>query len=284
MCVGNDVPVLVTMFNRPDHASRVIDVLAKTRPRRLFLAVDGPRSGVAGDEEGASGCRELVSRIDWDCELHTRFRETNLGCREGMIDGVSWFFDHVESGVVLEDDCVPDDDFFRYAAETLARYGGEPGFMQLSGYAHLENPRGEVYFLPLTSSWGWGTTRSVWRNFLEKRSGYADDFENHPELHAAFDLGGRYPYSKMFLRNLRGKVSSWAILFYWHVFRAGGLVAYPAQSLIRNIGFDGSGSHCNARSGDGGMGEPPRRHGGILPEEMTCDEPLFEKVRQHLAR
>jgi hypothetical protein len=222
--------------------------------------------------------------IDWDCEVKTRFREENLGCREGMIDGVSWFFDQVEGGVVLEDDCIPDDDFFRYAGETLAHYGGEPGLMQLSGYSHVENPEGEVYFLPFTSSWGWGTTRAVWHGFLAKRNGYAADFENHPELHETFDLGGKYPYSKMFLRNLRGKVSSWAILFYWHVFRSGGLVAYPAQSLIRNIGFDGSGSHCSARSIDGLLVDVPQRHAGVLPERMICNERLLENVRQLLAR
>lgn len=284
MSAESDLPVLVTMFNRPGHAARVIEALARTKPRRVFLAVDGPREGVAGDIEGTKGCRDLVSRIDWDCEVRTRFRETNLGCREGMIDGVSWFFSEVGSGVVLEDDCLPDDDFFRYASETLARFGGDPRFMQLSGYAHVGNPAGEVYFLPLTSSWGWGTTRSVWQAFLGKRSGYAADFENHPGLHEAFDLGGRFPYSKMFLRNLRGKVSSWAILFYWHVFRAGGLVAYPAQSLIRNIGFDGSGSHCGARTEGASANDLSQGQGGSLPETMRCDERLFETVRELLAR
>lgn len=284
MSEGTDLPVLVTMFNRPDHASRLINVLAKVRPRRLFLTVDGPRAGVSGDEEGTRACRDLVSRVDWDCKVETRFRVANLGCREGMIDGVSWFFDQVDEGVILEDDCIPDRDFFRYAAATLARFGREPGFMQLSGYSHVENPAGEIYFLPLTSSWGWGTTRSVWQEFIGKRSGFAADFENHTGLHEAFDLGGRFPYSKMFLRNLKGKVSSWAILFYWHVFRAGGLVAYPAENLIRNIGFDGSGSHCGARTEDASSNDLSQGHGGSLPEAMRCDERLFEMVRRHLSR
>ena len=119
-------PVLVTMFNRPDHASRVIAEVARVKPKQLFLAVDGPRPDVATDRAGVEGCRALVSRIDWDCEVFTRFRERNLGCREGMIDAVSWFFDHVEGGVVLEDDCLPHESFFTFASGVLGSFGEDP--------------------------------------------------------------------------------------------------------------------------------------------------------------
>jgi hypothetical protein len=277
-------PVLVTMFNRPDHASRVIAEVARVKPKQLFLAVDGPRPDVATDRAGVEGCRALVSRIDWDCEVFTRFRERNLECREGMIDAVSWFFDHVEGGVVLEDDCLPHASFFSYASGIFEAFGDDPCLMQLSGYSHVANPSGSVSFLPLTSSWGWGTTRKVWREFLRQRDGLVADFEAHPELHDRFDLDGAYPYSKMFLRNMKGKVSSWAILFYWFVFRAEGLVAYPPQSLIQNFGFDGSGTHGKARSGDATEWFPAGRTEIRIPAGVSLDETLFAQVRQVLKR
>lgn len=277
-------PVLVTMFNRPDHAARVIAEIGRVKPKQVFLAVDGPRPDVATDRAGVEGCRALVSMIDWDCEVFTRFREANLGCREGMIDGVSWFFDHVESGVVLEDDCLPHESFFTYASAVFDAFGDDPRFKQLSGYGHVVNPSGSVYFLPLTSSWGWGTTRKVWREFVGQREGLVADFESHPELHGRFDLDDAYPYSKMFLRNRKGKVSSWAILFHWFVFRAEGLVAYPPQSLIRNFGFDGSGTHGNARSDNETDWWPAGKPAIRIPTTIAPDEPLLAEVRESLRR
>lgn len=277
-------PVLVTMFNRPDHAARVIAEIARVKPKRIFLAVDGPRPDVTTDRAGVEGCRALVSLIEWECEVKTRFREENMGCREGMIDAVSWFFDHVESGVILEDDCLPHESFFTYASAVFSAFGDDPRLMQLSGYGHAENSNGSVYFLPLTSSWGWGTTRNVWREFVRQRGDLVADFEGHPELHARFDLGEAFPYSKMFLRNMKGKVSSWAILFYWFVFRSGGLVAYPPQSLIQNFGFDGSGTHGNARSGGATDWFPAGQSVIRIPEAMALDESLFAEVRQILKR
>ena len=272
------------MFNRPDHAARVFEEVAKARPRQLFLAVDGPREDLPADIAGVEGCRALVSRVDWDCEVHTRYREYNLGCREGMIDAVSWFFEHVESGVVLEDDCLPHESFFTYSTEVFNAFGNDPRFMQLSGYGHVENPSGSVYFLPMTSSWGWGTTREVWREFVRQREDLIADFEAHPELHARFDLNDAYPYSRMFLRNMKGMVSSWAILFYWFVFRSGGLVAYPSQSLIQNFGFDGSGTHGKARSGSTPDWFSPEHSKIQFPATMALEEGLFAKVRQVLKR
>lgn len=275
-------PVLLTMFNRPGHAAQVLEVLAKVKPKRLFLTVDGPRSDVPGEVAEVTACRELARRIDWDCDLRTRFREKNLGCREGMIDAVSWFFDQVEQGVILEDDCVPSEHFFTYAADVFSAFSDNRRFMQLSGYAHVENPEGSVYFLPLTSSWGWGTTRRVWQEFMQQRDGIVSDFNSHPELHLSFNLDDAYPYSKMFQQNLRGNVSSWAILFYWFVFRSGGLVAYPPWSLIRNIGFDGSGTH-----GRGGLVDDSNRStvddsNFQIPSSITLDASLLVKVRECL--
>lgn len=280
MSGGTSLPVLVTMFNRPDHAARVIAAVARVRPKQIFLAVDGPRAGITTDPSAVDGCRGLVSAIDWDCEVKTRFREENMGCREGMIDAVSWFFEHVEEGVVLEDDCLPTEGFFVFASAVFDAHRADPRLMQLSGYGHVVNPSGSVYFLPLTSSWGWGSTGKVWREFVRQREGLAADFEAHPELHSRFDLDDAYPYSQMFRRNIRNKVSSWAILFYWFVFRSEGLVAYPAQSLIRNFGFDGSGTHGDHQPGIEADLLPAAGEEIRVPGTMAVDESLFAEVRR----
>jgi hypothetical protein len=280
----NTPPVLVTMFNRPDHAARVLNAVAKAKPGQLFLAVDGPRSGVATDRAGVEGCRDLASRIDWECDVRTRFSEENLGCRRGMIDGVSWFFDHVESGVVLEDDCLPDPGFATFFDRALTAYRDETRVVQVSGYSHEKRFLNQSYFLPLSSSWGWATWRDRWREYLEIHEDVADQILADPAMCRAFDLDGTYPYSKMLRRSRNGEVSSWAVFFQAFVFWKKGLVLYPPKSLIQNIGFDGSGAHCRDRQSDEESIEPVSVDRFRLPRRVRCSRWMLKHVKNRIRR
>src|SRR6185436_7685717 len=99
-------PVLLLGFNRPDTTRRVIESLRPVAPRLLFFAVDGPRTGKREESEQVAAVRGLTGIIDWDCDVRTLFREKNLGCKIAVSEAISWLFDNVEAGIVLEDDCV----------------------------------------------------------------------------------------------------------------------------------------------------------------------------------
>lgn len=277
-------PVLLTMFNRPVHAARVLEAIARAKPKQLFLAVDGPRPDVATDLAGVEGCRALVSRIDWDCEVHTRFREENLGCREGMIDAVSWFFDHVESGIVLEDDCLPHQELFRFCAGGLAAYRDSPQVFQISGFAHVDRFLSGSYFIPLSNSWGWATWSDRWVNFLTQHKDVAHKILATTETRLAFDLDGAYPYSKMLESSVADTISSWAVFFQSFLFWNKGIVLYPPQSLIMNIGFDGSGTHCNECDGFENTKFVKSRRCWTLPGAVGTSCRMFGKVKMGIRK
>ena len=69
-----DVSVLILFFNRPEPLKQVFAQVQEARPSRLFLYQDGPRS--EKDMEGILACREVVSQIDWDCEVHQLYATT----------------------------------------------------------------------------------------------------------------------------------------------------------------------------------------------------------------
>ncbi len=74
-----DVPVLILFFNRPQ--TIIASVRAgkkKARPSRLFLYQDGARN--EHDLPGIKACREIVSQIDWECEVERFYQEKNFGC------------------------------------------------------------------------------------------------------------------------------------------------------------------------------------------------------------
>jgi len=116
-------PILLITFNRPDHTRRVFDEIRKQKPLKLFVFQDGPRQGVETDIDKCKEVRAIVEEpLDGECELKTFFPETNMGCGRGPAAAITWFFDNVEQGIVLEDDCFPSESLFRFYEELLITF------------------------------------------------------------------------------------------------------------------------------------------------------------------
>ncbi len=105
----------------------------------------------------------------------------------------------------------------------------------------LPSPRHSL-FLPLISCWGWGTWRRAWRQFDPSASGYSK-LQRDAGLRDRFNLDGSYDYFSMLKDQIDGRIDSWGVRWLLSVFLKDGLVLYPAQSLVQNVGVDGSGSH-----------------------------------------
>jgi hypothetical protein len=163
-----DTPILLIVFDRPDTTRQVFEAIRQVQPKQLFVAADGPREGVDGDGAMCAAARFVATTVDWECELQTLFREENLGCGLGPSAAISWFFDNVEAGIILEDDCVPDSTFFRFCGELLQYYSTVPKIMQINGANFLGGAkRGDAsyYFSRYPHIWGWATWRAAWQHF-----------------------------------------------------------------------------------------------------------------------
>ena len=128
----NNTNVLLLIFNRPSTTAIVFEAIKKARPSKLFIGADGPREG-RNEAERCQEARSIATQVDWPCEVHTLFRETNMGSGRAVSEAISWFFDHVEQGIILEDDCLPDQTFFKYCDELLDKYAWTKEVMAISG-------------------------------------------------------------------------------------------------------------------------------------------------------
>ena len=133
LAVPLQTPITFCIFNRPELTRAVFDRIALQRPRQLLIVADGARSDVAGEAEQVSATREIVSQIDWDCQLHTNFADVNLGCRRRMSTGITWALQKVERTIILEDDCLPDASFFPFCEQLLERYANDDQVGMISG-------------------------------------------------------------------------------------------------------------------------------------------------------
>ena len=109
-----DIPILFLIFNRPETTFKVFEIIKNIKPKNLFIAADGPRTDVKGELRKCERARDIISQIDWNCKIKTLFREKNSGCKIAVSSAITWFFENVEEGIILEDDCLPDPSLFGY--------------------------------------------------------------------------------------------------------------------------------------------------------------------------
>lgn len=242
-------PLLVLLFNRPHLASCVFERIRKIRPTRLFLAADGPRQAYPGDIELCAATRKLVEQIDWNCELKLLFRERNLGCKQAVSSAITWFFDHVEEGIILEDDCLPDLSFFRFCAELLEIYRGDERIMVVSGdnFQNTHSKEDSSYYFSIhPHCWGWATWRRAWVKYdgamklwpTLRASGWLDGWLG--DKTAAQYFQGIYDLA------FSGRINSWAYVWTFSCWTQHGLSILPAVNLVSNIGFGEHATHTNS--------------------------------------
>lgn len=292
-----NTPILLITFNRPDHTRQTLRRILEAQPRDLYIFQDGARSGNANDALKCQQVRDVINELVAEYKakhssslltLHSYFSEANLGCGAGPMTGISWFFENVEQGIVMEDDCLAHPDFFPYCEELLNRYKGtEVKFINSTLYddrwtkALVPNIDITSYLLPLTCSYGfsrymvtgaWASYREVWQGFdLDLKDMSALKFAWH-----VYRLTGNLAeaewwwYQVRAIQQDKNKKSYWDYQMQIHLFRQNALTIHPAVNLISNIGFDAEGTHTKGNDGRGDREVYP-----ILPlshpETVTAD-------------
>lgn len=156
-------PVLLIFFNRPDTFQQVFEQVRKAKPPRLILAQDGPRNEM--DKEGILLCRKIAEKIDWNCEVVREYSEVNLGCGIRPQSAISKALELFDRVIILEDDCVPAESFFRYCDEMLEKYRDDERIAYISGLNHFETwdcGEQDYFFTKTGAIWGWATWANKW--------------------------------------------------------------------------------------------------------------------------
>jgi hypothetical protein len=238
--------VLLLVFNRPEPTREVFACIRAARPARLYIAADGPRPHKPGEVQRCLEVQGIVTAIDWPCEVRTLFRHENLGCREAVTSAISWFFDHEEAGIILEDDCVPAPDLFRFCAYALERWRDEPRVMHVGGTALVEGTGPHAMtFSRLVPIWGWATWRRAWRLYDPTMSRICD-LGNLP-LNDWY--GSQASNVKRAIRRIHdGNVDAWGARWVLSVLANQGLSVLPRVNLVSNIGHGADATHTTVDS------------------------------------
>jgi hypothetical protein len=245
-------PVAFIIFNRPSATRRVFAAIRQAQPQQLFIIADAPRKDRPEDGANCEETRSIVENVDWDCEVFKNYATENMGCGLRPASGLSWVFDRVETAIILEDDCLPDPNFFPYCTELLDRYRHEPRIMHISGnnFQFGRQWGNTSYFYSrYTHHWGWATWRRAWQYF-DFNIPQWQNLRTTDWLANLLDTsaGVRY-WQQIFDEVDRGdKLHIWDYQWTFACWLQGGLSIVPQVDLVSNIGFDRSGTHTTRKN------------------------------------
>lgn len=245
-------PILFLIFNRPDTTRIVFDRIRQVRPSRLYVAADAPREGREREKLLCAEAREIVSSVDWPCEVKYLFREKNLGCKRAISSAISWFFEQEEYGVILEDDCLPDLSFFPFCEELLLRYKDDERIGHIGGNCFLPGVVRDGFsydFCSVTHIWGWATWRRVWQQVDVDFPFWEEYKERRSSL---FCNKWEEIYFSSFIPDAlhhRQGLNPWGVFYYFSLRLQHQLSIYPSVNLVTNIGLgDPNATHTTKKT------------------------------------
>ncbi len=254
-------PILFLVFNRPDTTKQVFEAIRKAKPTKLFVAADGPRLDKEGENEKCEEVRKIATQIDWDCELTTLFREENFGCGKSVSEAITWFFEHVEEGIILEDDCLPAESFFNYCTELLHKYRNDEKIMHIGGSNFqngIKRGGGDYYFSSIPHIWGWATWKRAWDKYDFTLNGYYDNdcLEMLNNLYRKNHIINYW--INIFNAMSKGMIDTWDYQWHYTLLENNGMSISPNINLVSNIGFGIDATHT------------------IEKNKLVSDLPIFE--------
>lgn len=233
-------PVAFLIFNRPDLTEQVFAAIAQAKPKKLFVIADGPR--FPEEEAKCKKTREVIQKVDWDCEVLTDFSDQNLGCGRRLASGFDWVFSQVEEAIFLEDDTLPSPSFFSFCEEMLERYRHDERVMHINGDNSVNQDRTDdsYYFSKYMHIWGWASWRRAWHHY----DYFMKTWQNFKEaglLEYIFEDSYEQKYWIKILDQMYEDpqiIDTWDYQWTYACWSQGGLSIAPNKNLISNLGFN----------------------------------------------
>lgn len=241
------VPVVFFVFNRIETTKRVFDAIRRVKPKKLYLVSDAARNAVKGEKEVVDAVRNYIeNNIDWECKIFKNYAKENMGCGKRISSGIDWVFSQEEEAIFLEDDCLPDDTFFRYCQDMLEHYRYDDRIFIVSGNNPLVNYEAskEYLFTKIPVIWGWASWRRSWKFYDYDLKTWPVERKN-PVFKKIFPLKAYWIYMSEFDVLYHHKFDTWDYQLLYATVLNHKLNIVPRKSYTQNIGFQEGATHIS---------------------------------------
>ena len=278
----NLAPIALFVYNRPQHTERTIKFLQQNllaADSRLYIFSDGAKT--QADEEKVNEVRSFIKTVEGFKSVKVIESKTNKGLANSVIEGVTQLNQNYGQVIVFEDDLVSSPHTLTYFNEALNLYRHEEKVMHIGAYMyHLkEENLPESFFYRAATSWGWATWQRAWQCFEPNIDTLLAQFDR--QKISEFSIEGTMNFWKQMQDFKNGRNNSWAIRWYASIFLKGGLTLNPSQSLVNNIGHDGTGVHSGINDIYNVIINP--KPITKFPNEIVEDQKAYSAIKSFLA-
>lgn len=243
-----NAPVILFAYKRPVELAATLQALQANylaSQSDLYIFVDAPKR--PDDAAKVAQVHRLLDDFTGFRTIHRDYAETNIGCANSIIRGVSQVLAKHPSAIIVEDDIVTAPNFLDFMNQGLARYEKNRRVYSVAGYTlPFQQPANypfDAYLIPRHSPWGWGTWTDRWQSVDWDMTDYPE-FTRDRQQQKAFMQGGS-DLLGMLRDQMEGRADAWDIRFCYNRFKEGGLTVYPTLSKVQNIGFTADATHTN---------------------------------------
>lgn len=244
-------PIVFFIYNRPHTTKKVWEVIVQSRPEKIYVVADGPKADA--EVQKVADTRAVVAQDPPGCTVVRLYSTHNMGLRQRLRSGLNFVFEHEESAIILEDDCLPHPSFFGYCQALLQHYAHLPEVMHIGGnnfQAGRQVGDGSYYFSIYSHIWGWATWARAWQQY---------DAAAHEKKEAivqkitALSQGDAWQiqyWSGIADTIGRPDYTAWSYHWLFTLWLHGGKAIVPNRNLVRNIGFGPDATHTKHTIGN----------------------------------
>jgi len=231
-------PIIIFAYNRLKHLKELLKSLAKNhecKKSKVYIFVDGPKDN--DDKIKTDMVFNYINNIDIFQSKQIFYSSRNLGTARSVIKGIDIVSNKEKKFIVLEEDLIVSNQFLYFCNNLLKLYKNEKNVWHINGWV-FDNIKAndEFFFSTHMSCWGWATWSDRWKNFkrIDKKKSFLDVKKNFKYKFDYLNLGS---YLGLLL-NFKRKANTWAVYWYYSIFKNKGLTITPYKTLIINDGFD----------------------------------------------
>jgi hypothetical protein len=238
-----EISALVIAYQRPANVEEILTRVVTAGIRNVYISLDYPRVPNSESLQRREEIIGIVKKFAKDSSLRIRLSifSQNVGCGVAVTTACDWFFDSVNLGVVLEDDCIPTPGFFSYMRSALLGVAdSEDTYVASGSRLHPSAVYGaewELNGFPIF--WGWGSSSSKWKELSAQIREPLPAFWKYPSPFSVKSF-----YWRAGSRRVReGFVDTWDTLISELFYRKKLMNLSPTNSLVKNVGNDEHATH-----------------------------------------
>jgi hypothetical protein len=276
-----NVPILFIIYKRRNSALKVMDVISKIKPKKLYISQDGPRN--TGNALLIDEVRKAVlAKVNWNCKLTVWVHEKNFGLKEHIPEAFNKFFKKEEYGIYLEDDTLPSEDFFYYEQKLLEKYKNDGRIFSINAtnyYSDKLKSKYSYYLSQIGDIWGFGLWRRSWKLY----NSFLYDFDRTSKTMKYkkyfFSKGYKF-YLESFWKAIKNKrLDSWAMQLVYAAIKNDMYFISPTVNMVNNIGVGNNASNPSLQKYLAKFASPfPLKHPVKLMYDKRLDSIYFRNM------